>query len=257
MQDPRPGRSTDSRPSAPDFRVNNPLFREKALSQLDVAVEIDNQLPLVHRRTWLVVVGIAIVVAAVLMWAALTPSQTSVTAQGRVVAAGGVVQLSPMATGTISSQVPLPGQAVTSGETIFMVETMSGSVPVKALVSGSIWQVLVRLSDGVQAGQVIATLLPVGSESTVLVAVPETESAGISVGQEVIINGAPRGTVADVPPPLPAAEVSSNLGLPLKDDLLYIPVLVNLDTELTAGTEVETRIVLTNESVLERLFGLA
>lgn len=254
---PKPQPSLQSRPSAPDFRSNNPLFRENALAQLDVAVEIDNQLPLVRRRTWLVVVGVALVAAAVLMWAALTPSQTSVTATGRVVAAGGVVQFSPMVAGTISSESPVPGQEVALGETVFKVDTMSGTILVKSLVSGSIWQVLVRLSDGVQAGEVIATLLPDGSENTALIAVPEPESAGITIGQQVIIDGAPRGTVAAVPPPLPAKQVSTSVGLPLNDDLLYIPVLVNLNEKLDAGTEVEARVILTSESVLERIAGLA
>lgn len=253
---PSPDGSADSS-STPNYRTSNPLFRERALAQLDVAVEIDNQLPLVRRRTWLVVLGVAIVAAAVLMWAALTPSQTSVTAEGRVVAAGGVVQLSPSAAGTVASTAPIAGQPVAAGETVFMVETMAGTVPVKALVAGSIWQVLVRMSDGVQAGELLATLLPVGSENTALLAVPETDSAGIVPGQQVIINGAPRGVVSSVPPPLPAKEVGASIGIPLDSDQLYVPVLVDLDNPLAAGTEVEARIILTSESVLERLVGLA
>lgn len=250
--DPSPRR----RPSAPDFRLSNPIFRERALGQLDVAVEIDNQLPLVRRRTWLVVLGVAIVAAAVLLWAALTPSQTSVSAAGRAVAAGGVVQLSPMSPGTVASEAPASGQKVALGETVFTVETMSGTVPVKAFVAGSIWQVLVRMGSGVDEGQVLATVLPEGSENTVLLAVPESASKGVVAGQQVIINGTPSGTVTSTSPPLPAKEVGASVGLPLSDSQLYVPVLVSLDTAITAGTEVEARIVLTSESVLERLAGL-
>ncbi len=55
------------------------LFRSTALAKLDVAAEIDNQLPLVPRRTWLIAVGAILLVIAFGMWAAITPSVTSVS----------------------------------------------------------------------------------------------------------------------------------------------------------------------------------
>lgn len=233
----------------------NALFRAKALEQLDVATEIDNQLPLAPRRTWLVLAGLVLLAAAGVLWAALTPSQTSVNALGRVVAAGGVAQISTMVPGTVAAAPMSSGELITAGQPVFTIMSASGNVDVTSMLSGSVWQLLTQTGAGVESGAVLATVLPDGSSESVLLVVPESQSAGVGEGQRVVIGDSPVGRVAAVSAPLPAAEVTPKVGLPFNSDQLYVIVTVTLDTSLPAGSEVQGRIILTENSVLGRLLG--
>ena len=241
--------------SAPQSGSNR-LFRARALEQLNISAEIDSQLPLVPRRTWLVVVGIAMLAFAGIMWAALTPSQTSVTATGRAVATSGINQISTMAAGTLGSMLPITGQPVTAGQTVFEVHTMEGTVPATSMTAGTVWQVFPEPGAGVSAGEMLGTVLPEGSDRSVLLAVDENQKDGVALGQEVVIDGEPNGTVTMITPPLPVAQVESRTGLTLNNDGLYVIVTVTLDQPITAGTEVNGRIILSSESILQRILGI-
>jgi biotin carboxyl carrier protein len=234
----------------------NRLFRARALEQLNISAEIDSQLPLVPRRTWLVVVGIAMLAFAGIMWAALTPSQTSVTAIGRAVATSGITQISTMAAGTLGSMLPVSGQPVTAGQAVFEVRTMEGTVPASSITAGTVWQVFPEPGAGVSAGEILGTVLPEGSDRTVLLAVDENQKNGLALSQEVVIDGELNGTVTMITPPLPVAQVESRTGLTLNNDGFYYIVTVSLNQPITAGTEVNGRIILSSESVLQRILGI-
>lgn len=242
-------------PSAPQPGANR-LFRARALEQLNIGVELDSQLPLVPRRTWLVVVGIAMLAFAGIMWAALTPSQTSVNALGRVVATSGITQISTMAAGTLGSMLPTSGQPVAAGQPVFEVNTMDGTVPATSMTTGTVWQVFPEPGAGVAAGQMLGTVLPEGSEKNVLLAVDENQADGLAIGQEVVIDGRPNGAISMITPPLPVAQVESRTGLTLNNDGLYYIVTVSLDEAIEPGTEVSGRIILSSESVLQRILGI-
>ena len=253
MQETSKGGPASTR-SAP--QGSHALFRARALEQLDIGAEIDSQLPLVPRRTWLIVVGIALLAFAGIMWAALTPSQTSVTALGRAVADSGITQISTMASGSVGSMLPASGAKVAAGSTVFEVATMSGTVPVTTMTSGTVWQVFPEPGAGVTAGEILGTVLPDGSDRTVLLAVNESAMGGLAVGQEAIIDGRPNGTVTMITPPLPVAEVASRTGLTLGSNELYSIATVTLDQPIKPGTEVNGRVILASESVLQRIIGI-
>lgn len=234
----------------------SPLFRSRALEQLDIGAEIDSQLPLVPRRTWLIVVGIGLLAFAGIMWAALTPSQTSVTAIGRVVADSGITQISSMTAGSLGSMLPASGEHVEAGTPVFEIHTMSGKVPASSMMSGTVWQVFPEPGAGVTAGEMLGTVLPDGSDRTALLAVSESVMRGLEIGQSVVIDGAPNGTVTAITPPLPVAQVESRTGLTLGTEGLFSVVTVTLDQPISPGTEVSGRIILSSASVLQRILGI-
>lgn len=253
----RPSSPVDpTRTQAPASSQASSLFRAQALRQLDVATEIDNQLPLVPRRTWLIVLGLALLAVSGVTWAALTPSQTSVSSTGRVVAVGGISQISTMVAGTVASTTPSTGDTVEAGKTIFEIMDMQGTVPVTSMASGKIWQVLTQMGAGVESGAVLATVLPDGSDRSVLLVVSEGAAQGIGPGQQVIVNGTPNGRVENVGAPLPSVEVEPKVGIPLASNELYVVVTVALQNPLAAGSEVQGRIILTEQSVLSQLLGV-
>lgn len=239
---------------APPSTISGP-FRQVSLDRLDVAVQIDNQLPLVPRRIWLIVAGCIFLLAAGLLWAAFTPSQTSIDSTGRVVAPGGLVIVSAPVTGTVASTVPAMGMRVTGDGPLLTIHSAEGTTPVGSMAAGEIWQDLVSLGQGVQQGQKLLTIIPDNSQQTVVAQVPEVQATNVQVGQRVYIQ-APEilsGTVSSIQAPLPADLVGPRIGLELDPGQLYVLVTITLDTPAHPGEQVNVRIILSDKSVLSRL----
>ena len=231
------------------------LFRAKALAQLDVAAEVDNQLPLVSRRTWLLLVGAAALVAGFLLWASLTPSVTGVSGPGRVVAPPGALPVATPVDGVLTSTAS-PGDALAAGSPAAVVSRPDGSsAEVLAPVAGTLWQLPVLPGSVVRAGDVVATLLPEGSDGSALIALPEVQAVGVQPGMTATIGGAQPGVVASVSAPLSAQEASSRVGIALPPDTGYVLVAVTLDASATPGGLVNGQIILSDGTVITRLLG--
>lgn len=233
------------------------LFRSKALDQLDVADEVDNQLPLVSRRSWLLLVGVGALVAALLSWAALTPSVTGIPATGRVVAAPGLLPVVAPAAGLLVAQTAAPGASVAAGAQLATLRTDAGEVPVRTVSAGTVWQVLGSPGVAVAAGDQLMTLLPPESANTVLLPIPEGQATGIVAGMAVSVStGAFHdGSVVDVGPPLPAAHVSARTGLPVPAGVNYAVVTVAVADSLPPGAVAACQVILSDTTVMGRLLG--
>lgn len=242
--------------------VANTLFRARALEQLDVPAEIDNQLPLVSRRSWLLLVGVALVVVGFLFWAALTPSRTTVAGAGRVVAANGVHTVAAGSNGRVVGKPAASGTVVGPGQAVAVLRGESGTSPVIAGIAGTVWQVLVTPGTQVAAGQPVATLLPPGSGRAVLLPLAEATAGPIRTGMAVALQplaGAPAasgtdatGKVAAISAALPSDVASQRTALPLAAGN-YVLVTVMLDQRLAPGAQVLGQVVLSQGSVLDRL----
>lgn len=238
-----------------DTSIAGSPFRKSALDRLDVAIQIDNQLPLVPRRIWLIVAGCALLIAAGLVWAAFTPSQTSINTSGRVVASGGLTLVSAPVTGTVSSKVPLMGMTVPEGGTLLTISADDRTWPVATMAGGQVWQDLVSLGQGVQQGQQLLTIIPDGSNRTVVVQVPEQQATSLKMGQRAYVQSPEilTGTVTAIQAPLPGSLVGPRIGQELPAGQLYVLVTITLDAAATPGQQVNARIILTDDSVLARL----
>lgn len=64
---------------------------------------------------------------------------------------------SPM-TGTIKEVLAQPGQQITPGQELFIVEAMKMELPVEAETGGTVAEVLVRAGDRVEQGQPLLRL---------------------------------------------------------------------------------------------------
>jgi hypothetical protein len=233
------------------------LFRPKALAQLDVAAEVDNQLPLVSRRNWLALVGLALLVAAFAVWASLTPSVTSVSASGRTVAAPGVAPVSVPATGVVVS-LAAQGQEVSAGQSVGVLRVADASVQVATEVPGTVWQQQTMPGATVERGAAMASLLPPGSGAEVLLAVTEQQAAPIRVDMRVELQGQglARGRVASVGGPLTAEEAGRRVALDLPPAGGYVLVTVACETPLPPGSLATGSVVLSDGTVLTRFLGL-
>lgn len=233
------------------------LFRSKALDQLDVAAEVDNQLPLVSRRNWLLLVGVGALVLALLAWAALTPSVTSIPATGRVVAVPGVSPVVAPVAGVLVAHTAVPGTAVRAGQEVALLRTAAGDVPVTTVAPGDVWQLLGTPGAAVAAGATLLTLLPPASANTVLLPVPEAQAAAIVPGMAVDVFTGVRhaGSVAEVGPPLPAADVAARTGFALPPTTNYRVVTVTVADALPPGATASSEVILSDSTVMGRLLG--
>lgn len=231
------------------------LFRSKALDQLDVAAEVDNQLPLVSRRNWLLLVGVAFLVTSLLMWASLTPSVTSVNTTGLVVTPPGVTTVVTPVTGVVLDGETRAGAQITAGDAVAVVRAGDVDTPVVSLVSGVVWQVASVRGDAVEEGQTLVTVLPGGSDRSALFTVDAKQAAVIQEGMkvDVIAAGRTEGTVVDISASLPAETAGRRTGQILDPDLAWVVLTVELDSPLPAGTPASGVVVTSEETVLTRL----
>lgn len=233
--------------------TSNALFRAKALDQLDIAADIDNQLPLVSRRNWLLLVGAVLIMIAFLTWAALTPATQTVAGQGRVLANSGLLSVTSPTSGFVLQRLASSGQALSPGDTVALIQTSDGQTSVSSFVGGTIWQVAVNVGASVGQGEIIATVLPDQSEKTALIVLDSAAAEPVQPGMKVNANGVLVGSVADVEPPLPAIEVMQRTGISVPLGDLAAIVEVALDEPSTPGQGMTYTIELTSQTVLEQM----
>jgi biotin carboxyl carrier protein len=261
-REPGPGRSSDVIDAilgkVADNRTrtdtSNALFRAKALDQLDVAADIDNQLPLVSRRNWLLLVGAALIVVAFVVWAALTPATQTVSGSGRVLAPSGLLSVTAPASGFILDMGVGSGDPVQAGDTVAVLQGTSGTVPVTSVVAGRTWQVLGTIGSPVAQGEILVTVLPAASEETALIVLPPATAEQVRPGMKVNANGTEVGTVTIVEPPLPAREIVNRTGITVPAGELASIVEVRLNGLSEPGRSTTFTITLTSQTILEQIF---
>lgn len=259
---PGPGRSSDVLDAilgkVADNRTrtdtSNALFRAKALDQLDVAADIDNQLPLVSRRNWLLLVGAALIVVGFIIWAALTPVTQLVSGTGRVLAPSGLHSVTSPVEGFLQELSVSSGSSISSGDVIAYVESAGELVPVASVVSGTTWQILDSVGDDVAAGEVIITVLPGNSDRSVLIVLPSSEADAVRPGMPVSSFGQTVGAVTVVNPPLPADEIMLRTGISAQPGSFSSIIEVRLKEPARRASEATYTIQLTNQTVLEQMF---
>ena len=234
--------------------TTNTLFRAKALDQLDVAADIDNQLPLVSRRNWLLLVGAALIVVAFVVWAALTPATQTVNATGRVLAASGLLAVPSPVEGSMQQMLVGSGEPIESGDPIAFIEGRGTSVQVISEASGIAWQVTKTVGSPVLAGEILLTMLPADSGSTALIVLPSSTASDVKPGMSVGVSGGRVGAVSLVTPPLPAADVQLRTGISVDPGSLASIVQVTLDEPGIPGRESTYTIQLTDKTVLQQMF---
>lgn len=260
-REPGPGRSSDVLDAilgkVSDNRTRtettNALFRAKALDQLDIAADIDNQLPLVSRRNWLLLVGAALIVVAFVIWAALTPATQSVSGTGRTLAPSGLLSITSPVSGFVVEMTVTSSDPIQPGDKVALVQSDSAQVPITSIVAGTTWQVSTTIGSPVAQGEVIVTVLPAKSETTALVVLPDESAELVRAGMTVNANGSSVGTVAAVQPPLPAAEVMQRTGITVPAGQLASIVEVELSQPAEPGRSTTYTITLTSQSILQQI----
>ncbi|MGB4324954.1 MAG: hypothetical protein WBJ33_06810 [Candidatus Nanopelagicales bacterium] len=236
------------------------LFRAKALAQLDIPKQIDNLLPVTSRRLWLAIAGVAVAIIAGLVYAGGTTVTASVSAAGRAIASPGLENATSPTEVLVEQVLVAPGTPVNSGQKVLAATDAAGApASVHSLIDGTVWQVFVAPGVSLPRGESAVTILPDGSDNSLLVPLLESEAAVVSVGQSAEIatgEGVFKGVVSDIAPaPMPGSVLGARTGLPLDPLATYINVAITTKSAITPGTEASVEIIQSQESLLLKIVG--
>jgi multidrug efflux pump subunit AcrA (membrane-fusion protein) len=199
------------------------MFRQQALSRLGARDTLENLLTITSARLWIALAACLVASSAAIVWAIAGSAPTTVGGFGIVLPASGVVNVTSLTPGTVTSLPIVTGIQVAQGQTVAVLATRGlGTTVVDAPVAGTIDQIYVTPGTFVGPGTPVAEMLPLGSPMSALMFVGAGEGKTIRIGMRADISpstapssqyGSVSGVVTYVSPlPLTQQKVVALLG---------------------------------------------
>lgn len=185
-----------SEPSEPQASESAVPFGERALTGAPNPLErIDHLFHHTSRRIWLGVLGIALLLAAGVVWTAVAKQTITKDAATVIVPRAGIFRAGELASGTVTSVLVREGDAVRRGEPLARLQP-SGAPAVQSVrspVAGEVVAVETRAGDVAQGGRPLFLVAP-RARPMAIALVASAEVSEVAVGQRVAV------TVNGVPP---------------------------------------------------------
>lgn len=198
------------------------MFRQQALARRSARDTLENLLTITTPRLWLALAACLVAVSAAVIWAVTGSAPTTVNGFGIVLPASGVVNVTALDPGTVTSLPIVTGIQVAQGQTVAVLSTRGGTTEVDAPVPGTIDQIYVTPGSFVGPGTPVAEMLPLGSPMSALMFVGAGEGKALRVGMAADISpstapssqyGSIRGVVTYISPlPLTQQRLVTLLG---------------------------------------------
>ncbi len=166
----------------------NPDFAERALGgSANPLDNIDHVFRHTARRTWLGVLGLAVLLGAGVLWTAVAEQKVVVDASAIVAPHDGVFAVGQEVGGLVTEVLVSPGEEVTTGQVLAEVQTSSGKpVDVSSPVAGLVISVDVRAGDITGVGEGMVRIAPPG-EQLAIAFYPAGDVSRLAVGQTVAV----------------------------------------------------------------------
>ncbi|PVE94777.1 hypothetical protein DC434_12575 [Microbacterium sp. TPD7012] len=166
--------------------VSSPVYRASAMAHLSSPEQLDTEVRLVRPAGWLALAAVGLVLVAFIVWCFLGTVLTTMPAAGVLATQyGSSNSLSPEE-GVVAEMLVSPGDQVSRGEPVAVVETPSGEVEIPASASGEVVEVLAYPTDAVAAGGTLVSIQP-EDELRSFVYIPVAGSQPIKPGMSVQI----------------------------------------------------------------------
>lgn len=251
-----------TRQAPPEPRESpEPRYRAQALQALESGERLNTLLPVTKLRLWLLALAAALVVAAVLAYAAVTPRDVTVSGGGRITGENGVALVTSSAAGQFGTLMLDPGTEVKVGDVVAHVVSDSGRVTQRAQTAGILLGYLPRPGDPIDVGEWLAEVSSeVDDGRTAMMMVQPDEAEKVSEGQPVTLNviGGPSlsGRIGpDRTPALAPDRVQEGLGLLEPPDGPRVIVELQLDETAPRGYEFEATVLVSDRTLLQQLVG--
>lgn len=144
------------------------MAQARATDASDPAREVALRLPVTDRPSWLILLGLTLLVLSGVAWAVFGKTPDVVTGRGMVVPSQGFVEVGTEIRGTVKRVDVTPGVEVQRGSRIATIRTDDGDVIVASPVEGTVATVLVRSGGVTDRGTALATIEPASSEAVVV-----------------------------------------------------------------------------------------
>ncbi len=144
------------------------MAQARATDASDPAREVALRLPVTDRPSWLILLGLTLLVLSGVAWAVFGKTPDVVTGRGMVVPSQGFVEVGTEIRGTVKGVDVTPGVEVQRGSRIATIRTDDGDVIVASPVEGTVATVLVRAGGVTDRGTALATIEPASSEAVVV-----------------------------------------------------------------------------------------
>ncbi len=244
--------------AAPPSRL--PGYREEAVDAADRGGRLEELLPVTSLRVWLLAVAALILIGATVLYAAITPRDATVQAQGRVVGLWGVGMVSASAEGQFGAFVLEPGTKVTVGQKVAEVITAAGPVPQYSQVVGELLGYLPNPGSPISVGEWLAQVsLQADDPHTALIMVDPGDAAKVTAGMRVTAHTSEgerlTGVVGDRTAAYPPDLVQEGMGILSPPDGPRVVMVVTLDQPGHPGYEFSATIMVSHQSLLEQLLG--
>jgi multidrug efflux pump subunit AcrA (membrane-fusion protein) len=151
----------------------------------DPTREVALRLPVTDRPSWLILLGLALLVLAGVAWAVFGKTPDVVTGRGMVVPSQGFVEVGTELQGTVRNVNVTPGVEVKRGSAVAGIRTGDGKdVTVSSPVEGTVATVLVRAGGVTDRGTALVTVEPASSEAVVVGFVPAGPGKRVQPGMD-------------------------------------------------------------------------
>ena len=215
---------------------------------------LDRRLQVTTTKTWMVFLGIIVLLAAALVWAFFGSAPTEVRGQSMLLPPHGLYEVGVETEGFVTDLLVENGDHVEEGQPLARLRERDGQiVDIEAPVTGDVATILVKPGTYNAVGTPVITLVAEGDELIAVVYVPAQEGKVIRDGMPVFVSpstapaaqyGSMLGTVASVST-LPASPARIRLNLGENTDLvefltggepvLEIAVALELDPSTPSG----------------------
>jgi multidrug resistance efflux pump len=191
-----PDTKTTSEPAEPQASESAAPFGERALTGAPNPLErIDHLFQHTSRRIWLGVIGLALLLAAGIVWSSIAKETITKEAATIIVPRAGVFRAGELASGTITSVLAREGDRVRKGQVLAQFQPAGAPAlqSVRSPVAGEVMSVPPRTGDVTRPGAPMFLIAP-NSRPMAIAFVASAEVSQIGVGQHVAV------TVNGVPP---------------------------------------------------------
>lgn len=254
--------------SATTTAGGRPAFRSQALAAQESSDRLDELLPVTSPRLWLLAVGAAIILVALVAYTAITPRNLTVAGSGRVVGDGGIGLVTSTAAGQFGAVTADPGSRVTIGQQVAEVITANGPVPQYSQVEGTLLGFLPSPGAPITVGEWLAQVtLKVDNGEVGLLSVLPSDAAKVKEGMPVTV------TIVDAPDGTPTqmqGRIGPNRSPTYDPDIIQeglgtlepppgprVVIEVLFDTPAPSGYEFNAVVLVSERTLLQQLLGLS
>jgi multidrug efflux pump subunit AcrA (membrane-fusion protein) len=180
--------------------MTNQIFRQKALERLASPEQLDVLMQVTSPRSWLALLGIAVLLTAAVVWGFVGTIPTRVEAQGVLINTGGVRHVFANGPGPLAEIMVREGDIITAGQLVARIDQPhlpTEQIPVTSPHSGRVLELQVSRGDIVDRGRALFSLQVDegnGEQLEAVIYVPSKDGKHVLPGMEAQISplSAPR-----------------------------------------------------------------